>query len=216
MDGIVAVLTPAALVLLAGAGYLSRRYLEGSRESEKVKAIRDWIEVHKAMYGNAPSIEDVNRLRADFLSRSEQLQTDNREGNPTETFVEEIKPTPAPEWMFFGYELTDWEREQAQNDKGIWTQLALNERAQAAFKIIEAHLSSEIARWNTLLNVEELTYFYNSHELWTAFREAQATFSASEYRGGTIAPMIYWGEMFEKTQQRLSDLEKSRGFRKRA
>ncbi len=213
MDGTAVFWVPVLLLLLGGLGYLFRRQLEGSHESEKAKVVRDWIEIHKAMYGTTPTIEDINRLRASFLYRSKQLKSE--QSGDLEIIKIEHSPDPIPNWMFFGYELSEWEREQARDGAKMWTQLELNERAHLAFKAIEPYIEAEVSRWKAVLTDEEWTYFEHAQAAWRSYREAQSTFSASTYKGGTIAPLIYWGEMFDKTQQRLVDLEKARDARER-
>jgi hypothetical protein len=210
MDGDAVIVIPLALLLLAGAGYLIRRRLEGRKESETAKAILDWIEIHKAIYGTAPTIYEVQKTREAFLRRNAVLDEQPISPEALAAVAEKEKPEPPPEWMFFGYELSEWEKEQADEDVGIWPQLKLNERAQHSFKLVENHLAAELIRWDLFLREDEKPYFELSQSTWRDFRDAQATFAASEYKGGTIAPMIYWGEMFEKTQQRLTELERDR------
>ena len=213
MNSWVAVVGPAVLLALAGVGYLFRRRLERRKESETAKAILDWIEIHKAIYGSPPSIEEIHATRAAFLKRTDELKSEPVEPRALAAIEEREKPEPPPEWMFFGYELTEWEREQAQKGGGIWPQLELNERAAKSYKLIESHLTAELVRWSSLLRTDEKSYFNEAQTAWREFRDAQATLAASEYKGGTIAPMIYWGEMFEKTRQRLADLERDRKVR---
>lgn len=215
MNSWTAVAVPVVLLVLAGIGYLIRRRLEGRKESETAKAILDWIEIHKAIYGSAPSIEEVHATRKAFLRRSIELREERIEPQALASVTEQEKPEPPPEWMFFGYQLTDWEREQAEKNKGIWPQLDLNERAMQSFKLVERHLAAELVRWGFMLRDDEQAYFDQAQSTWREFRDAQATFAASEYKGGTIAPMIYWGEMFEKTQRRLAELERDRQVRER-
>lgn len=119
----------------------------------------------------------------------------------------------APEWMFFGYELSEYEREKAARGEGIWTQLELNEQAARAAQLIDENLTTACNALRRLLLPSEIERFDTAYDTWTVYRSAQATYAGSQYEGGSIAPMIYWSEYFGVTKAKLDTTREDCRFR---
>ncbi|MCJ7421470.1 lysozyme inhibitor LprI family protein [Sphingomicrobium astaxanthinifaciens] len=115
--------------------------------------------------------------------------------------------------MFFDYELTESERDAAENPptkSSIWPQLALNEKSKKNYELLEIYFDNELRQWSEFLTADDQACFDIAINSWQAYREAEATFAAGQYEGGTIAPMVYWLKAAELTKSKLESLENER------
>lgn len=202
-------LVTLAIFALGGIGYLLKRYIEGKRETELVDNAHKWAKLYREVHDHAPTVDDILRIKATFMQKK-GVANDASE----DTKAIEVSAKEAPEWMFFGYDLTDWEREQAKNGKGIYTQLELNERASKSAMLIDGELSKTSVQLCGILLENELNHFNSAMRDWEAFRVSQSTYAASQYEGGTIAPMVYWSEYFGITKTKIESLRSDLSFRK--
>jgi uncharacterized protein YecT (DUF1311 family) len=197
---------PVILLLLAGVGYLAKRRVEGKREAEVADNAHKWAKLHREMHDSAPTLDDIIRLKAAFMEKQ----------GPHEAAGEQtiqVEADEAPEWMFFGYELSDWERERAKEGTGLWSQLELNEQAAKAAKLVNDNLSTACEQLSRHLSANEQATFNTAIEKWRDYRNAQATYAGSQYEGGSIAPMIYWSEYFGATKAKLASVKEDLRFR---
>lgn len=198
---------PVILLLLAGVGYLARRRVEGKREAEVADNAHKWAKLHREMHESPPTVDDILKLKAAFM--------DKKQG-PHEAADEQtiqVEANEAPEWMFFGYELSDWERERAKEGAGLWSQLELNEQAAKAAKLVDDNLSAACEQLSRHLSANEQASFDAAIEKWRDYRNAQATYAGLQYEGGSIAPMVYWSEYFSTTKAKLGSVKEDLRFR---
>lgn len=198
---------PVIVLLLAGVGYLAKRRVEGKREAEVADNAHKWAKLHREMHDSAPTLDDIIKLKAAFMDKKQ---------NPHDAAGEQtikVEANEAPEWMFFGYELSDWEREQAREGKGVYTQLELNEQAAKAAKLIDSNLEAMCDKLRKFLLANEASNFEAALTKWKDYRNLQATYAGSQYEGGSIAPMIYWSEHFGVTKAKLESIREDVRFR---
>ena len=199
---------PIVVIIAGGGGYLFKRWLENRREAETADNAHRWVRLYRDMHDRPPTVDDLLKMKATFMTKHQPGQ---HEADKSETIS--IPPSEAPEWMFFGYELTEWEKQQARLGKGIWTQLELNEQASRASRLIDQELVRAINQLNESLTGPEIGRFEDSIKEWKQYRDAQATYAASKYEGGTVAPMFYWGEYFDLTKAKLDSVTSDLRFR---
>ncbi|MEG3162455.1 hypothetical protein U1763_18290 [Sphingomonas sp. LB2R24] len=99
-----------AVLLLGGLGYLIKRYIESKRETELVDNAHKWAKLYREVHDRAPTVDEILRIKATFMQKK-GVASDTNDGPK----AIEVSANEAPEWMFFGYDLTDWEREQAKD-----------------------------------------------------------------------------------------------------
>lgn len=199
--------TPVILLLLAGVGYLAKRHMEGKREAEVADNAHKWAKLHREMHESAPTLDDIIKLKAAFMEKKQ---------GPHETAGEQtiqVEADEAPEWMFFGYELSDWERERAKEGTGLWSQLELNEQAAKAANLIDGNLATACEQISGYLSANEQNRFDAAIGKWRDYRNAQAAYAGSQYEGGSIAPMIYWSEYFGATKAKIDSVKEDLRFR---
>jgi len=201
-------LVALGIFLLGGLGYLLKRYIEGKRETEVVDNVHKWAKLYREIHDQAPTVDDILRIKATFMEKK-AVEADN----PGEAKAIEVSANEAPEWMFFGYGLSAWEKDRAENGDRIYTQLALNERASDAAGLIDAELAKIVEQIRASLLENERAPFDIANKEWAAFRNSQSTYAASQYEGGTIAPMVYWSEHFGVTKTRIERLRSDLTFR---
>lgn len=97
----------------------------------------------------AQTMDEILKMKAMFMRKN------HKQADKDEPETIEISPTEAPEWMFFGYELSEWERSQARLGKGIWTQLELNEQASKAAQLVNDELEAAVQQLNEFLTARE-------------------------------------------------------------
>lgn len=80
------------------------------------------------------------------------------------------------------------------------TQLELNEDAARQAKAADTQLNKAYQQVIKGLDARTKALLVKAELKWIAFRDAQSDSEEDQYRGGSMAPMIYWG-----TKQRLTD-----------
>ncbi len=88
------------------------------------------------------------------------------------------------------------------------TQSEMNAQARADFERVDAELSKTYeALLARLPDAESKRKLVTSQQAWIAFRDAEASFSADQVRGGSAAPVARYTSMTESTQQRMKQLK---------
>ena len=59
-----------------------------------------------------------------------------------------------------------------------------------------------------MIGEEAAQEFETANEAWATYRDAQAAFSAAQYKGGSIAPTIHGAELERVTRERIIGLRR--------
>lgn len=86
-------------------------------------------------------------------------------------------------------------------DQATLNQMAADEADQA-----DKELNAVYGRVLTTLDGEGQTLLRKSQSAWLAFRDAEADFAADEMRGGSAAPLLYYGRLARLTKERTAAL----------
>lgn len=151
-------------------------------------------------------------------------------GSPTNQVVtEEITTSQPTEQSEISKQAGDTRAEVGKSDKfipktstpstteldkvcnGAVTQIELNECAHAEYEVLDAARNQSYqALSQHLLNVDKSTdsqEALSTAELaWAQFREQDCDFARNQYVGGSIAPLIYYDCLSDKTQKRTAEL----------
>ena len=87
------------------------------------------------------------------------------------------------------------------------TQLELNEEAASEFNKADAELNKVYGELRSLLDDEDKARLKEVQLLWLKYRDANADFAASQFEGGSIAPLIYSSAMTSTTEDRVEELK---------
>lgn len=88
-----------------------------------------------------------------------------------------------------------------------WTQAAMNERAGINFRKSQIKLEETAMKYKRLLDPEEEMAFHRVQDAWQEYCDRQAEFAASEYAGGSMAPLVFSSEKEVITEARARELE---------
>lgn len=164
-------------VAIPSGGFLIKRLLTGARAQERVTLYAGLTDIAAKMKQHGVSAGDVTTVEA-FISRK------RREGVLITQTADE---TPATE--------------DDKRPAGYWSQASMNQRAGASFQTATAQLEEVLLELEHYVSEEHLRAV---QETWERFRDEQADFAASQYEGGSIAPLIRASEAEAITQQRLA------------
>jgi uncharacterized protein YecT (DUF1311 family) len=84
--------------------------------------------------------------------------------------------------------------------EGYWTQAAMNLRSAASYRTANAQLEEALLELEHFADPDDLR---RVQDAWEVFRDQQAEFTASQYAGGTVVPLIRASEAEALTRQRL-------------
>jgi uncharacterized protein YecT (DUF1311 family) len=88
------------------------------------------------------------------------------------------------------------------------SQAEMNRQAANDFENVDAELNSTYAALMAKLpDAESKRKLKESQRAWIAFRDAEATFAADQFRDGSAAPVLRWTSMTETTEQRIKQLK---------
>jgi len=88
------------------------------------------------------------------------------------------------------------------------TQSEMNAQARAEFERADAKLHKTYdALLARLPDAESKQKLEIAQRAWIAFRDAKASFTADQVRGGSAAPVVRYTSMTESTEQRVKQLE---------
>ena len=87
------------------------------------------------------------------------------------------------------------------------TQADLNDQARAEFKKADAMLNKVYGELRARLDDKEKARLKEVQLLWLKYRDANADFAASQFEGGSIAPLIYSSAMTSTTEDRVRELK---------
>lgn len=164
---------------VTGAGFLLKRVMTGAKIQEQVTLFAGLTDISAKMKEHGLSPDDVNALTA-FVSskrRAEKLQKEPEAVAAIAVDAEGDEPD------------------------GYWTQFAMNQRAAAALRTADARLEEALLELEHFAGSDELT---RVQDAWERFRDEQADFAASQYAGGSIAPLIKASEAEALTLDRIA------------
>ena len=166
-------------VVITGLGFMIKRRITGAKAQERVTLFAGLADISAKMKQHGLSVDDVSAMEAFVSSKRRAGVLLASASAQTEVFREETAVEP----------------------EGYWTQAAMNQRADASFRTVDAQLAEALLELEHFSDGEHLR---SAQEAWEHFREQQAEFAASQYAGGSIAPLIAASEAQAVTEQRLA------------
>ncbi|NJN20818.1 MAG: DUF1311 domain-containing protein [Leptolyngbya sp. RL_3_1] len=78
--------------------------------------------------------------------------------------------------------------------------------AQAEYAQVDAALNQRYQAVKGSLSAPKQADLVAAGRAWIAFRDADCEFVQSQFEGGSIQPMVYWGCLTQRTQDRIDEL----------
>tara|TARA_B100000927_G_C16047173_1_gene301539 strand:+ start:27 stop:389 length:363 start_codon:yes stop_codon:yes gene_type:complete len=89
------------------------------------------------------------------------------------------------------------------------SQQEMNAQARKDFKRADTELDTVYRKVIALLPDEKsVELLRKAQRAWVAFRDANAAFHADEWRGGSAAPLLFYGQQTQLTKSRLKHLQR--------
>jgi len=89
------------------------------------------------------------------------------------------------------------------------SQQDMNGEARKGFKKADAELNTIYKKVVALLPDEKaVELLRKAQRAWVAFRDADAAFHADEMRGGSAAPLLFYGQQTQLTKLRIKHLQR--------
>ncbi len=89
------------------------------------------------------------------------------------------------------------------------SQQEMNGEARKDFKKADAELNTVYERIIALLpDAKSVELLRKAQRAWVAFRDANAAFHADEMRGGSAAPLLFYGQQTQLTKARIKHLQR--------
>lgn len=85
-----------------------------------------------------------------------------------------------------------------------WTTVAMNARASAKLASLDAQLEEVLTDLGTLISDHENEWLYKTQRAWLAYRARAMSYAASEYYGGTMAPLVGVAHGMALTEERIA------------
>jgi len=182
------------LLLLGGVGtavwFFWRRRTEQAPVFENIHKAEKLLSLRKELDNTNYSFEDLKSLEDVLMGRADVAKVLSR------TYEEEAKQV----------------REIEVNT--AMTQAEMNIVARDAYRSAERKLDAILEQIKEFLSPEECALLEKANQAWRTYQKSHADFSASQYEGGSIQPLIYASTMEAVTVARIVELEAELNFMK--
>lgn len=185
LAGILTALLPAAGVAV---WYLVKRYNEKQPLSEAIDRAHRTAELKKTLEQYNYTLDDLKEFQEGLMGRSEVAQ------KLSASYAEEAG------------------RVSEMLMSNAMTQTEMNQAASRAYDITNIKLEHVISEIKKYLEPKEIESFDEAQALWREYQKKNAEFSAAQYEGGTIQPLIYATALEKTAIGRLVELEEEVNF----
>jgi len=169
--------------ILTGIGYLLKRYIEQKSVFDEIEKHQKLLTLDKGLKDHKISLSELRKLEEAILNKEKAAERNSL------ILKEELKTSTALEC-----------------DKFI-TQAEMNEHAYQSFQRADTKLKNILTSIEASLDKTELEILRKAQDSWKIFREKQAVFASSQYKGGSIESLIYYSELERLTVERAASLQ---------
>lgn len=169
--------------LISGAAYLIKRKLESKPELEMLDKHHKVLDIHKKMNEQSLDIAGLNAFATLLTEKSSSVQSHVQELNS-----ESISCLVA-------------------SDNQHLTQMEMNQLASESYIRSIEKLNQVYIDLTSKLDNEQGVLYENSQSKWQEYSESHARSVASNYKGGSIYPLIYYSELETLVHERTARLQ---------
>jgi len=169
--------------LLTGIGYLLKRHIEQKSAFDAIEKHQNLLMLNKELKEQKVSLSELRKLEEAILNKEKAAE------HHSLILKEELKTDTALEC-----------------DEFI-TQAEMNKHAYQSFQRADTKLKNVLTSIESYLDKTELETLRKSQDSWKIFREKQAEFASSQYKGGSIESLIYYSELERLTVERAASLQ---------
>jgi uncharacterized protein YecT (DUF1311 family) len=184
----------ALLLLLGGVGsamwYFWRRKAEQAPVLDNIQKAEKLLSLRKELDNTNYTVQDLKNLEDALMGRAE--------------IAKELSNTFEQEAQLF----------RAIEMDSLMTQEEINIVAEQSYRKTQRQLDKVIEQIKDYFSPEKCVRFDKVNQAWWIYLQSHADFSASEYEGGSIQPVIYASTLETATIARLVELEAELKFMK--
>lgn len=192
-----AIVTSSALFAAVGSavGYLFRRRIERTRESEELEKLHKTADLHRKLRDQQISIDELRALRGQVIQKELQAATATAQyfvyraerlaSAPAEAAVSYLSSTGSPDG----------------------NQAEMNAYAAEQFQLADVQLQEVIAAKRAAMDAETRRAFDDSQAAWVAWREVESLLEGRVWEGGSIRPLMVASKREAMTRARIADLQ---------
>jgi len=169
--------------LLTGIGYLLKRHIEQKSIFDAIEKHQNLLTLNKELKEQKVSLSELRKLEEAILNKEKVAE------HHSLILKKELKTGTALEC-----------------DEFI-TQAEMNEHAYQSFQRADTKLKNVLTSIESYLDKTELETLRKAQDSWKIFREKQAVFASSQYKGGSIESLIYYSELERLTVERTASLQ---------
>lgn len=192
-----AILTSGAVFTAvgSGAGYLLRRRIEKTGESEELDKLHRAVDLHKKLQDQQINIDDLREFRGRVAEKEVQAAA-----NTAQYFLDRAERlASAP----IEHEFAD----RGAGARPDGTQLEMNAYAAHQFEVAQTQLQELIDAKRSDMDSQMRAAFDESQAAWTAWRDREAQLEARVWEGGSIRPLMVASKQESLTRARIADLQ---------
>jgi uncharacterized protein YecT (DUF1311 family) len=175
------------LLVLGGIGtaiwFFWRRKAEQKPVFENIQKAEKLLSLHKELDKTNYTIEDLKNLEHALMGRAEVAK---KLGESYAQHAEDLR--------------------RIESSKAM-TQSELNILASQTYQRSERRLESVVAELKEYYSPDEISRFDETNKAWLDYRSKYAEFIASQYKGGSIQPLIYASILESLTISRIVEIE---------
>ncbi len=169
--------------VLAGVGYLTKRWLERKPTLEKLDVQIKLLSISKQMKEQGLTSDDLTKLQSALTGKAQAVLKHVQE------LEKSVKPLlEKPEGVFL-------------------SQAEMNIRASNNLDVAKLKMNHVLDELKALLDEPESTALLNAQSAWESYCVEQAESAAISSRGGSIYPLIYLSEVERLTVDRTARLQ---------
>lgn len=192
-----AILTSATLftVIGSGVGYLLRRRIERTGESEELDKLHRTVDLHKKLREQQISVDELKLLRGQVTQKELQAATDTAQFFLNR--AERLASAPT------GIEVTH----SSAVNRSDGTQAEINAYAAQQLDLADIQLQETVAAERATMDAEMRVVFDEAQTAWVAWRDRESLLEGRVWEGGSIRPLIVASKREAMTRARMADLQ---------
>jgi uncharacterized protein YecT (DUF1311 family) len=170
--------------ILTAIGFIVKRKIENRSAIDLIEKNQKLLELHSKLNEKGVTLDALGNLEAVMLGR--KAESASRLSDEYQQRVIQL---------------------MVENSHESMTQGEMNEQAFQAFNRANRRLSSLISEFEQYLDSSRKIELQAVQNAWDSFRTKHAEFCADQYRGGSIAPLIYASAAEDVTITRIMEID---------
>jgi uncharacterized protein YecT (DUF1311 family) len=175
--------------LLPAIGSLLMRWLRKDRITEEIARKTKMLELRERMQSQGVTFDQLHELEASLMERQKAKR------DIEDALIGELQEA------------------DADDPTGNMSQAEMNQYAEARAREMDAKLDGLLVKLQTYMGDDEQSRLEAAQKAWLAYRDAQVELSSANFDGGTMQPLVQFGEQLSLTIERIATVQGELEFR---